>query len=230
MLKDCFGKAVVLVVICCLTTSMVGADINSAMVSGGSGVTVNGKAAVGNFTIVPGDKLANTGESNVKIVKEGLAIEVGPQSVVSYDPQRLNVTSGSVAVSTKNAFKATSKDIVVETTGKNARFVISETDNKRVIAAVRSFVRVTDGTSTYELPEGRALVQDRTPEPATKGDVGNGGKKDDKPNKGKSARGKSLPGWVEVAIVGGVAGGILGGFAAAGVFEESKMPSSPAIP
>ncbi len=226
MSNSLVARAAVLLLVCSVTVSLMGVDVASAMVSGGPGLRINGRVS-GSGVVVAGDKVENGDATHAMITLTGATIDVAPHTAMTFDPNQLSVAAGAITVNTEKKMKTSYYGLTVETTGTSTRFVVGDSKSKYVIAALRNSLLVSDGNSTVELHQGEALVQERTPEPAAKGTgTSKGTQPGTEQRGGKAGNGKSLPGWVQITIIGGTIGGVLGGLGLAGTFDSKKTLST----
>lgn len=228
MLKLYLHRVIAGALIVLLPAAMVSAEAGTAMLSAGDKVLVNGIAVKGRQAILPGDTVRNAGETNVVLAVPGAAITLARQSAVTYQDNSILVTAGAARFKSSPNVSANYQEISVRPSTDNAQFVVGEVNGKRIVAALHGSILVSDGTTEVLLPEGNAMTQDKTPEPAAQGrGVGNGEKKsDDSQRGGKRRAGMVLPGWAQVAVIGGAVAGVFGGMAAAGVFDKESSSSS----
>ncbi len=213
-----------------LPAAVLSADAGTAMLTAGNDVLVNGKRANNRQAVLPGDQIANGNNGDAILSLPGGSVTLAKQSSLVYDNGEVRVVKGTAKVAV-NGIKAVYDEITVTPSSKDASYVVGDVNGKRMIAALHGSLLVTDGTTEVLLPEGTAMTQDKTPTPPTQG-KGIGKKNDksqtqntDEQRGGKRKRAAILPGWAEVALIGGVVGGVFGGLAAAGYFEHS--PSRP---
>jgi hypothetical protein len=223
MLRQILHRLTAGALIILLPATVLSADAGTAMLTSGQKVLVNGKQAQGRQAVMQGDTVQNN-DTNVAILSvPGATISVGAHSSIVYQNDTIQVTGGAANLKTQSPMTARYGEITVRPTTTDTQFVVGEISGKRVIAAVHGSLKVSNGSYEFTLPEGKALTQDTRPSPPVSG-------KDVKPDSNKPsgdprAREKAgfvLPGWAEVAIIGGAIAGVFGGLAAAGFFEKSS--------
>jgi hypothetical protein len=223
MLRQILHRLTAGAMIVLLPATILSADAGTAMLTSGQKVLVNGKQAQGRQAVMQGDTVQNNDSSVAMVSVPGGMISVGAHSSIVYQNDAIQVTGGAANLKTQSQMSAKYAEITVKPTAPDTQFVVGEISGKRIIAALHGSVLVSNGTTEMTLPEGKALTQDTRPTPPLTG-------KDAKPDSGKSSgdprnRKKSalaLPGWAEVAIIGGAVAGVFGGLAAAGFFDKTS--------
>lgn len=226
MSKNFLHRLIASALIVLLPAAMVSADAGSAMLTAGDKVMVNGKAVKGRQAILPGDSVKNDGDTNVVLAVPGAAVTLGGHSAVTYQQEAIRVTSGAASFKSQSDVTARFEEVSVRPSAPNSQFVVGEVNGKRIVAALRGSILVSDGTTEVLVPEGKAMTQDRVPEPPAQGrgvSSDDKGKSTDTEKRGGKRRGGfALPGWAEVAVIGGAVAGVFGGLAAAGVFDNAS--------
>ena len=221
MFKEALHRLTAGALIVLLPAMVLSADNGTAMLTSGQGVLVNGKQINGRQTIMNGDSVQNSAGTVATLAAPGATIAVGAHSAIVYQNDKIKVTGGAANLKTQSQMTAQYGDITVRPTGLDTQFVVGEISGKRVVAALHGSLTVSNGEYEVTLPEGKALTQDTRPTPPLKG-------KDAKADSDKSSdsrkvrKGGALPGWAEVAIIGGAIGGVFGGLAAAGFFDKAS--------
>jgi hypothetical protein len=221
MLKDRLHRLTAGVLILLLPAMVVSADTGTAMLTSGQNVLVNGKQINGRQTIMNGDTVQNNAGTVATLAAPGATVAIGARSAIVYQNDRIRVTAGAANLKTQSQMTAQYGELTVRPAGPDTQFVVGEISGKRVVAALHGSLVVANGEYEVTLPEGNALTQDTRPTPPIKGKdtKADSGQSSD-PRKAKARR--ALPGWAEVAIIGGGIAGVFGGLAAAGFFEKSS--------
>lgn len=222
MHKSYFERVIAAALIVLLPAAIMSADASSAVLSAGDKVLVNGKEASVRQAILPGDNVKNVGNGSAILALPGGSVTVAKNSSVSYGSGEVRVTAGAASVA-NNEISAKFEEVSVRPSSKDARYVVGEVDGKRIVAALHGSILVSDGMNEVLLRQGSAMTQDRVPQPPAQGaGVGTDTKRktSEEPRGGKRRRAAALPGWVEVALIGGAIGGLIGGLALAGRFDD----------
>jgi hypothetical protein len=225
MLSQILHRLTAGVLVVLLPATVLSAEAGTAMLTSGQKVLVNGRAVQGRQAVMQGDTVQNNDASVAMLAVPGATIAVGAHSSIVYQDDSIRVTSGAANLKTQSSMTAKYDEITVRASAPDGQFVVGEISGKRVIAALHGSILVSDGEYEVTLPEGKALTQDTRPAPPI---TGKGAKTDSNTDKNKSQdprrkkAGFVLPGWAEVAIIGGAVAGVFGGLVAAGFFEKSS--------
>ena len=223
MLKQILHRLTAGALIVLLPVTVLSADPGMAMLTSGQKVLVNGKHAQGRQAVMQGDTVQNNDSTIAMLTVPGATVAVGAHSTIVYHNDNIQVTAGAANLKTQSQMTARYGEITVRASDPDTQFVVGEISGKRIIAALHGSVLVSNGKYEMMLPEGKALTQDTRPTPPLKG-------KDAKPDPGKPSEdprrrekaGFVLPGWAEVAIIGGAIAGVFGGLTAAGFFDKTS--------
>lgn len=224
MLRQILHRLTAGAMIVLLPATVLSADAGTAMLTSGQKVLVNGKLAQGRQAVMQGDTVQNNDGKVAILSVPGATISVGAHSAIVYQNDNIQVTSGAANLKTQSPMTAKYDEITVRASEPDTQFVVGEISGKRIIAALHGSVLVSNGAYEVMLPEGKALTQDTRPTPPLKGKdaKADSGKSSGDPRDRKKSRLAGLPGWAEVAIIGGAVAGVFGGLAAAGFFEKSS--------
>lgn len=210
------------------------ADFRGTIILSNGNVSVNGLAIRGSHTILAGDRVETT-TGNAVIRLSGGTVSLADNTSVQLDPAALAVNSGRAEIHGTQHLRTRFDGVDIRpSSDAETAFVVGAINGKPAIAALRGAITIDDGVNSMVLAEGHA-IQDQAPVPAVKGrskrSKKTGNTKGD--DRGESERGgrrgaATLPGWVDVALIGGAIGGTLGGFALTGAFDKHCIsPSSP---
>jgi hypothetical protein len=205
--------------VCCLMVmlvpaALIGADM-SAVLSGSGDVKVNGNRAKGTATVYAGDVVQTAKGSSATISSNGTTVSMAENSTAAYNGNDIAIKDGRTLVSTRKGTVARFANLVITPASDNARFQAAKLNGKYQVAALLGPVSISDGTNSMLLKTGE-MIQKSDQEPAPPAPAS---------SKKKRGAGGALPGWELALITAGVAGGVVGGLAAAGTFGGGKKES-----
>jgi len=177
-------------------------------------VQVNGAQAAYSSTVFPGDRVQTAPNASALVKSPDALVSIRGDSTVKYDGPSVTLEHGVAAVTIANHMNARLGNLLVSA-APGAKFQVMSLNGVETIAAIEGPLTVTDSVGTITLASGEMMTNDHS-------------RRDDDAPPLNIRRG--LPGWViEVIVEAGVAGGVIGGLAAAGDFS-SRPPVSPSGP
>ena len=172
-------------------------------------VQINGSQVSGSSTVFPGDRVQTAFNASALVKSSNALVSISGDSTIKYDGTSVTLEHGMAAVAIAKRMDAHLGKLLISA-DPGAKFQVVSTNGIERIAAIEGSLTVTDGLRAVKLSAGEMMTHDPSKHP------------DDAPPLGIS---NGLPGWaIEVIIEAGVAGGILGGLAAAGDFNSHPAP------
>lgn len=150
-------KAISCVMLAVFPLSTFAAETGVAVVYPDRAINLNGSLLEKSQAVVDGDQL-RTQSGGATIALNGATLQMGAESEVVFHPAAARVVSGSLAVTTSRGLGAEAVNVRVEPATPSARYLITETNGKLVVAAVEGSVRVSDGKTTVTVEQNKALV------------------------------------------------------------------------
>jgi hypothetical protein len=98
-----------------------------------------------------------TFSSPAAITQPGSHVLIGTNSLVSYSPSGIKLSSGSALVTATVPFSVRAEHLVVQPASAKARFAVRETPCNIQIAALEGGISVNDGSKNLLLDSGKSL-------------------------------------------------------------------------
>lgn len=234
VLRRCLAACLAVV----LPVAFASAEGGSFIASGAGPVSINGKLMQGTQAIFAGDQISTAGGASAALTMPGATVNLAESTAVVFEEGIIRVNSGTARILSRE-MSATYNEVIVRPISKDgSQYLVGKVRGRDAIAALHGSVMVSDGTNTVVIHEGHALTRldnlqaKQEPAPGVSGTGGEGKKKKEKPaahdaRAESAATGFALPGWAQVAIIGGTVGGVLGGLALAGNFSHPVSPTAP---
>lgn len=137
-----------------LGAGVLSAQTGGAMLYSNGDVKVNGQNAGYSTSIFSGDKVDVTSASAGSINRNGSSVVVSPNSSIQYDPASIELLQGSARVSTSKGMSAKVGDVVVTPKDASAKFDVTRSGDKVVVASREGVLTVKDGSQTTTVQPG----------------------------------------------------------------------------
>jgi hypothetical protein len=158
---------VTVLLVCLLPASALAAD-TGAIVRSPAGIRVNGVAAVSGFAVFEGDTIQTRQGSPATISSNGNVIVLAENSAIHFSNSRIELNSGSAAVSTRRGTQSSVTGISIRPTTQNARYELVRRDKEIIIGARQGTIEIADASGTLLLKQGMAAsIIPQAPTPAT---------------------------------------------------------------
>lgn len=192
------------------------ASTNGAILMGTGAVQVNGEQTAHSSTVFSGDRIQTASNASAVVKSPRALVSIGADSTVKYEDASVTLEHGVVALTASKGMDAHLGNLVISADPDHStKFQLVNASGLERVWVIEGSLNITDGTHVAKLTAGEMITQS----PPTR-------HKEDDPEPGHKT---SIPGWVkEIIIEGAIAGGIVGGLAAAGEFGSS--PVSPSHP
>jgi len=137
-----------------LGASVLSAQTTGAMLFANGDVKVNGQPAGVSTSILAGDRVDVTASSAGSINRNGSSVVLRPNSSVQYSPSSVQVLEGSTRISTSKGMTARVGDVVVSPQNAAAKFEVTRTGDRVVVASREGVVTVNNGGHTLTVQPG----------------------------------------------------------------------------
>ena len=138
-----------------------------AIVRSPAGVRVNGVVAVSGFAVFEGDSIQTRQGSPATISSSGNVIVLTENSSIHFSNTRMELTSGSAAVSTRRGTQSTVTGISIRPTSQNAQYEIVRRENEVIVGSRQGTIEIADASGTLLLKQGMAAsIIPQAPTPA----------------------------------------------------------------
>lgn len=164
MTQRWFGKLTCLALLFAFPASMMGADLNSAMLVGTGGFALNGAVAPARGVVFQGDKISTQADGAVALTTQGSSVVVAADSTVVFRGRDLEVDGGTVQVTTDRNMAVQVQKLTVRPANSSAKYRVTHADGAVLVAALNGSVTVNNGASTSVISEGNtATLPDASP-------------------------------------------------------------------
>ena len=158
---------VTVLLVCLLPVSALAAD-TGAIVRSPAGIRVNGVPAVSGFAVFEGDTIQTRQGSPATISSNGNVIVLAENSAIHFSNSRIELNSGSAAVSTRRGTQSSVTGISIRPTTQNARYELVRRDSEIIIGARQGTIEIADASGTLLLKQGMAAsIVPQAPTPAS---------------------------------------------------------------
>lgn len=137
-------RIVASIMVVALPSSMIMADVASAMLNATGTVTVNGSPVSRSTAVFPGDRIQTAGNGFATLTAEGTSVLMsGNSSLVLYE-QQVDLGCGGAVINTMKGMSARAGNLVITPSAPNAKFEIKQINGKLQVLAREGSVVVNN--------------------------------------------------------------------------------------
>jgi hypothetical protein len=174
-MRDRALKIVAALMVVVFPLSMTAADMNAAFLHASGAVTLNGARVPESTTVFAGDEIQTSKDAAVSLTLKGSSVLLPPQSAAVYQADAIELRAGTVVVNTTQGMAARTPTVTVTPAAQGtAKFQVTRTADKVLIAALRGTVSVSDASGAKTVSEGSSVTVP-VPEPTPQAGGGAGG-------------------------------------------------------
>ena len=133
-------------------------DTKAAILYPSGSTWVNGSAVVRSSALFPGDRVRTDANGIANITLPGSAVLVLSNSEVQFSGALLELTRGSLVISTTKGLSAGLGELKISPAEANAKFEVTESGENVLIVAREGNLTIKDGVTSTALPAGKNVT------------------------------------------------------------------------
>src|SRR5438270_3542699 len=133
-------------------------DTKAAILYPSGSTWVNGSAVVRSSALFPGDRVRTDANGIANITLPGSAVLVLSNSEVQFSGALLEITRGSLVISTTNGLSAGLGELRISPAERNAKFEVTESGDNVLIVAREGNLTIKNGITSTALSAGKNIT------------------------------------------------------------------------
>lgn len=157
--KEVFVRAYVVrivawIMVLALPSSMVMADVASAMLNATGTVTVNGNPVSRSTAVFPGDRIQTAANGFATLTAEGSSVVMSKNSSLILYERQVDVGCGGAVINTMKGMSARAGNLLITPSSPNAKFEINQANGKLQVLTREGSVVVNNGGAITAVAAG----------------------------------------------------------------------------